>query len=53
MGDTRGAKGFCWKNLGDRNHLQDLGLYGCITLKWIFRLIQIILMTPGQKSRKN
>jgi hypothetical protein len=39
MGDRRGANGFWWKNLGDRYHLENLGLYGSITLKWLFRLI--------------
>jgi hypothetical protein len=52
MGDKRGANGFWWKNLEDRDHLEDLGLYGTITLIWIFRLIQIIHMTPGQQSGK-
>jgi hypothetical protein len=53
MGDTRGANGFWWKNLGDRDHLEDLGLCGWVTLKWTFRLIQIIHMTLGQQSGKN
>jgi hypothetical protein len=53
MGDKRGANGFCWNNMGDRDHLGDVGLYGRIKLKWIFRLIQIIHMTPGQQSGKN
>jgi hypothetical protein len=53
MGDKRSANGFWWKNLGDRDHLEDLGLYGRITLKWIIRLIHIIHMTPGQQSGKN
>jgi len=44
---------FGGKNLGDRDHFEDIGLYGKITLKWIFRLIQIIHMTPGQQSGKN
>jgi len=43
-------KGFWWKNMGDRDHLEVLSLYGRITLKWIFRLIQVIHMTPGQQS---
>jgi hypothetical protein len=47
MGNKRGANCFWWKNLGDRDHLEDIGLYGRITLNWIFRLIQIIHMTPG------
>jgi hypothetical protein len=53
MGDRRGANGFWWKNLGDGDHLEDLGLYWSIILKWILRLIQIIHMTPGQQSGKN
>jgi hypothetical protein len=52
MGDRRGAKGFWWKNLGEREHLEDLGVYERITLKWISRFIQIILMTIKQQ-RKN
>jgi hypothetical protein len=53
MGDRRGANGFWRRKLGDRDHLEDLCLYGRITLKWIFRLIQIIHMTLGQQSGKN
>ena len=47
------CKHICWKSLGNRDHLQDLGLYRRITLEWIFRLIQIIHMTPEQQSGKN
>jgi hypothetical protein len=32
--------------------VEDLRLYGRITLEWIFRLIQIIPMTQGQQSEK-
>jgi hypothetical protein len=32
--------------------LENLGLYGRITLKWIFRLIQNTHMTAGQQSGK-
>jgi len=53
MGDKRGANCFWWKSLGDRDHLEDIGPYVGITLNWIFRLIQIIHMTPGQQSGKN
>jgi hypothetical protein len=53
MEDKRGANGYLWKNLGDRAHLEDLGLYGRITLKWILRLLQIIHTTPGKQSGKN
>ena len=28
--------GFCWGNLRDRDHLEDLGIDG-IMLKWIFK----------------
>ena len=52
-GNRRGANGFWWKNLGDRENFEDLGLYGWITLKWIFRNTQIIHVTLGQKSGKN
>jgi len=41
-----------FENLVDRDHLEDVGLYGGITLNSIFRLIQIIHMTPGQQSGK-
>jgi hypothetical protein len=51
MEDKRGANSFWWKNLGDRDHWEDPGLYGRITLKWIFRFIQIIHMTLEQQSR--
>jgi hypothetical protein len=53
MGDRRGANSFWCQNLGDGDQLEDLGLYGRITLKWVFGLIQIIHMTPGQQSGKN
>jgi hypothetical protein len=53
IGDRRGAKGFWWKKMGDGDYLKGPGLYGRITLKWIFRLIQIVHMTLGQQSRKN
>jgi hypothetical protein len=53
MGDRRGANGFWREKLGDRDHLENLGLCGRITLKWIFRLIQIIHMAPAQQSGKN
>jgi hypothetical protein len=39
MGDRRGANVFWWKNVGDRDYLEDVHLYGRITLKWIFWLI--------------
>jgi hypothetical protein len=42
---------FC-KSLRDRDHLENLGLYGRRTLKWIFRFIQISNMTTGQKGGK-
>jgi len=39
IGDGRGVKGFWWKTVRDRDHVEDLSMYGRITLKWIFRLI--------------
>jgi hypothetical protein len=29
--------GFCWGDLRDRDHLEDLGVDGRIILKWIFK----------------
>ena len=52
MGDWRGANGVGWKTLRDRDHLENLGPYGMITLKCFFWLIHIIYMTPGQQSGK-
>jgi hypothetical protein len=40
------------ESLADRDHLEDVGLYGRITLNSIFRLIQIIHIAPGEKSGK-
>ena len=45
MGHIRDANGFGGKIWGERDPLEDIGLYGKITLKWIFRLIEIIHMT--------
>jgi hypothetical protein len=36
-GKKRGEKGFCWGNLRDGNHLENVGVGGRIILKWIFR----------------
>jgi len=33
----RGATGFWWGNLRERDHLEDPGLDGRIIFKWIFR----------------
>ena len=40
------------ENLADGDHMEDVGLYGRITLHSIFRFIQIIHMNPGQQSGK-
>jgi hypothetical protein len=29
--------GFCWRNLMERDHLEDAGVDGSIILKWILR----------------
>ena len=50
MGHMR-RKRFWRKNLGERDHLDELGLYRRIILKSIFRLIYIIVLVekPGGK----
>jgi hypothetical protein len=53
IGNRIGANGIWWKSLRDRYHLENLGPYGRITLKWLFWHIHIIHMTPGQLSGKN
>jgi len=39
IGNGRGVKGFSWKTVRDRDHVENLSIYGRITLKWIFGLI--------------
>jgi hypothetical protein len=53
MGYKRRANGFWWKILRDKDQLEDLGIYGTLTLKLILRLTQIIRTTPGQQIGKN
>jgi hypothetical protein len=36
-GERRSYKGFWWGNLKEKDHLQDPGIDGRITLRWIFR----------------
>ena len=33
-----------WKNLGERDPLEDLGLYGRIIINWISRVTEIIVL---------
>jgi hypothetical protein len=35
---ARGYKGFWWKNLREKNHLEDSGVDGMIILRWIYRM---------------
>jgi hypothetical protein len=37
MGREQAYTGFCWGNLRERDHLEDLGLDRKIILRWIFR----------------
>jgi hypothetical protein len=50
--NRRGAN-IWWETVVDRDYLENPGPYGRIILKWIFWLIHIFCMTPGQQSRKN
>jgi len=50
MGDRRGANGFWWKNLGDRDHLEDLGLYGSIILT--LNLLTTTIVAPPSNASK-
>jgi len=37
MGERRGASGFWWGNLRERDHLENASVDGRIILRWIFR----------------
>jgi hypothetical protein len=37
MGNRRGAYRDWWRDLMERDHLEDHGIFGRITIKWIFR----------------
>jgi hypothetical protein len=37
MGEREVRTGFCWVNLRERDHLEDPGIDGRMTLIWIFR----------------
>jgi len=37
MGRGEVYTGFWWRSLGERDHLEDLGVDGRIILRWIFR----------------
>jgi hypothetical protein len=37
MGREEEYTGFWWRNLNERDHLEDLGVEGRIILRWIFR----------------
>ena len=50
MGDRRGANGFWWKNLGYRDHWEDLGLYGRIILT--LNLLTTTIVAPPSNASK-
>ena len=41
-----------WKNLGERDPLEDLVLYGRITLKWAFRLTEITVLVEKPEGKR-
>jgi hypothetical protein len=49
MLDRRIAEGFWWTTQRIRDHMEDISLYGRITLKWIFGLIQNIAIPQDKK----
>jgi len=43
--------GFWWGNLTERDHLEDLGVDGRITLRWIFRQWDVGAWTGSSSLR--
>ena len=37
LGEGEGHVGYWWNTLRERDHLEDLGVEGCVILKWIFK----------------
>jgi hypothetical protein len=43
--------GFCWGKLRERGHLEDPGIAGRITLRFIFRKYDVVLWTGSSWLR--
>ena len=51
MGDRRGVYRVWWENLRERDHLEDPGVDGKITLRWIFSKWDVGVWTESSLLR--